>query len=56
MIDCEECHNYAKKIYERGEISAAEINKLALDRHILKGCDYLNGLNLISSKSIYNDV
>lgn len=41
MVNCEECHGYAKKIYERGEIGATDINKLALDRHILKGCKEL---------------
>lgn len=39
MINCEECTNYAQHIFERGEITQDEINKLALDRHILKGCD-----------------
>lgn len=41
MINCEECNKYAQHIFERGEITQDEINKLALDRHILKGCDYI---------------
>lgn len=41
MINCEECNKYAQNIFQRGEISQDEINKLALDRHILKGCDYV---------------
>lgn len=39
MINCEECNKYAQSVYQRGEIAQDEINKLALDRHILKGCD-----------------
>jgi hypothetical protein len=39
MIDCEECFEYANKIFERGEIESADIHKLMLDRHVLKGCD-----------------
>ncbi len=41
MINCEECNKYAQSIFQRGEISQDEINKLALDRHILKGCDHV---------------
>lgn len=43
MIDCEECYEYANKIYARGEIEVEGIHKLALDRHILKGCDKVVG-------------
>ena len=39
MIECTECNNYANMIYERGEIPQEEITKVAIDRHILKGCD-----------------
>ena len=39
MIDCKECNDYAQLIFDRGEITQDEINKLALDRHILKGCN-----------------
>jgi len=39
MIDCTECIEYAHRILARGEINADEVNKLAIDRHILKGCE-----------------
>lgn len=39
MIDCKECIEYAHTVLARGEIGVEDINKLALDRHILKGCD-----------------
>lgn len=39
MTDCKECNDYAQLIFSRGEIVQDEIEKLALDRHILKGCD-----------------
>lgn len=39
MIDCVECNSYATLILDRGEIKPSEFEKLALDRHILKGCD-----------------
>lgn len=41
MIDCAECVAYANLIHARGEIKVDEIEKLALDRHVLKGCDKL---------------
>ena len=46
MIDCVECNSYATLILDRGEIKPSEFEKLALDRHILKGCE----------KQISNDV
>ena len=39
MIDCEECIAYAHLVHARGEIKLEDINKLAIDRHVLKGCD-----------------
>lgn len=39
MIDCEDCYEYANKIYLRGEIESCDIHKLVIDRHVLKGCD-----------------
>lgn len=39
MIGCKECNEYAQLIFSRGEIEHDEMSKLALDRHILKGCD-----------------
>lgn len=39
MIDCKECNDYAQLIFSRGEIAQDEIEKLVIDRHILKGCD-----------------
>lgn len=41
MIDCNECTQYALILHERGEIKAEEMNKLAIDRHALKGCKKL---------------
>lgn len=38
MIDCKECNDYAQMLVERGDITQQEVNKVALDRHILKGC------------------
>lgn len=42
MIDCKECVEYAHMVLARGEIKVEDIAKLALDRHILKGCDKVN--------------
>lgn len=39
MIDCKECVEYAHTVLARGEIQVEDINKLVLDRHILKGCN-----------------
>lgn len=39
MINCKECSDYAQLIFSRGEIPEDEIEKVTLDRHILKGCD-----------------
>lgn len=41
MMNCEECYDYAHKIYVRGEIGRVDIPKVAIDRHILKGCDHV---------------
>lgn len=38
MIDCKECVEYAHMVLARGEITVEDVSKLALDRHILKGC------------------
>ena len=42
MIDCKECVEYAHTVMARGEIGVEDINRLAIDRHILKGCDQIN--------------
>lgn len=57
MIDCKECQEYAQLIFSRGEIAQDEIEKLALDRHILKGCDdsILDGDNVIKLKNTSPD-
>lgn len=46
-IDCQECNDYAELIYSRGEIAQEEKEKLALDRHILKGCDKSKDLLIV---------
>lgn len=38
MIDCKECCDYVDGLFTRGEITKEEIDKVTLDRHILKGC------------------
>jgi hypothetical protein len=38
MIDCKECNDYAEMLLKRGDIEQQDVNKVALDRHILKGC------------------
>ena len=57
MIDCKECQQYAQLIFSRGEIVQDEIEKLALDRHILKGCDdsILDDSNVIKLKNTTPD-
>ncbi len=39
MVDCKECSDYVNNIFSRGEITKDEIDKVILDRHLLKGCD-----------------
>ena len=39
MIDCKECVEYAHSVLARGEITVEDVNKLAIDRHVLKGCN-----------------
>lgn len=39
MIDCKECVEYAHTVLARGEIQVEDVNKLAIDRHVLKGCN-----------------
>jgi uncharacterized protein YeaO (DUF488 family) len=38
MIECKECETYVNGLFNRGEITKDEIEKVMLDRHILKGC------------------
>lgn len=38
MVDCKECSEYVNGLFNRGEINKDEIEKVMLDRHILKGC------------------
>lgn len=38
MVDCKECSDYVNGLFNRGEITKDEIDKVMLDRHILKGC------------------
>lgn len=39
MLDCKECVEYAHSVLARGEIQVEDVNKLAIDRHVLKGCE-----------------
>lgn len=39
MVDCKECSDYVNNLFNRGDITKEEIDKVILDRHILKGCD-----------------
>lgn len=39
MVDCKECSDYVNNLLNRGDITKDEIDKVILDRHILKGCD-----------------
>ena len=39
MIECKECSEYVEMLFTRGEIPKEEVYKVAMDRHILKGCD-----------------
>lgn len=39
MVDCKECSDYVNNIFNRGEITKDEIDKVIIDRHALKGCD-----------------
>lgn len=44
MIDCKECVEYAHMIHAKGDITVEEINKLAVDRHVLKGCGVISSI------------
>ena len=50
MNMCEECYEYAHKIYVRGEIGRADIPRLAIDRHVLKGCAHVMDNNKIIAR------
>lgn len=39
MIDCKECNDYVELLLQRGEITKDDMERVAIDRHILKGCD-----------------
>jgi hypothetical protein len=39
MIECKECSEYVDMLFSRGEIPREEVYKVAMDRHILKGCE-----------------
>ena len=39
MIECKDCSDYVEMLFTRGEIPKEEVYKVAMDRHILKGCD-----------------
>jgi hypothetical protein len=56
MIDCEECIAYAHLVHARGEIKVEDINKLAIDRHVLKGCDTGQTISFWDSSKIPMDI
>lgn len=39
MVDCKECSEYVHNLLNRGDITKDDIDRIILDRHILKGCD-----------------
>jgi len=39
MVDCKECSEYVNNLLNRGDITKEDIDRIILDRHILKGCD-----------------
>ena len=56
MIDCKECVEYAHSVLARGEIGVEDVNKLAVDRHVLKGCDTGQTIGFWDSSKITMDV
>lgn len=42
MIDCKECLGYVNGLFNRGEITKDEIEKVTIDRHLLKKCTKKN--------------
>lgn len=39
MVDCKECSEYVHSLLSRGDITKDDIDRIILDRHMLKGCD-----------------
>lgn len=39
MVDCKECSEYVHNLLNRGDITKDDIDRIILDRHILRGCD-----------------
>jgi hypothetical protein len=39
VMKCEECFEYSRMLYKRGEIGIMDAKTVAINRHILKGCD-----------------
>ncbi len=56
MIDCEECIAYAHLVHARGEIKVEDINKLAIDRHVLKGCESGQTIGFWDSSKVPMDI
>jgi len=56
MIDCKECVEYAHSVLARGEILVEDVNKLAIDRHVLKGCDAGHTVVFCDSSKIHTDI
>jgi hypothetical protein len=56
MIDCKECVEYAHSVLARGEIQVEDINKLAIDRHVLKGCDSGQTIGFWGSSKVPMDI
>lgn len=38
MIECKECNDYVDTLFQRGDITKDEIEKVTIDRHVLRGC------------------
>ncbi len=56
MIDCKECVEYAHSVLARGEIQVEDVNKLAIDRHVLKGCESTQRITFTQDANIPMDI
>lgn len=56
MLDCKECVEYAHSVLARGEIQVEDVNKLAIDRHVLKGCESTQRVTFTQDANIPMDI
>jgi hypothetical protein len=56
MIDCKECIDYAHMVHAKGDITVEEIQKLAIDRHVLKGCESGQTIGFWDSSKVPMDI